>query len=246
MRNARPVAAFAGILDGRRLWLAIEDAPGSLALRGTRSGDVIASENEVRADEQPGYKAARIDLDRLPGGDETTYDVVLVPTRGRTPQPVAADAVEPGRPGTAWRLGRTDDGVLQVQRERLLEAAQLRSLEVVEGGLRLTIAGVGTELALLVDEEPVHTLPTTVEGDLVVATIEAASLPDLAEQGTQVALGEPGAWLPIRRRANDLGDPGRGAVLPAVVDDEGRERLRLRWSPRATLRAMVLGPEADG
>lgn len=249
MRSAGPAAAFAGVLDGHRLWLAIEDAPGSLALRATGSGDVLTPGNEVRPDEQPGFKAARFDLDLLPGDAEPAYDVVLVPTRGRRPRPVTVDAVKPPRPGATWRLARTDEGVLRVHREQPPAAAELRSLEVTADGVRLALAGAGAgagaHLALLVDDEPVHTLPTATEGDLVVATIDAASLPNLAEQGTQVVVGEPGGWLPVRRQANDLADPGRGAVLPTLVDRDGRERLRLRWSPRALLRAMVLGPEGD-
>ncbi len=246
-----PVSAFAGILDGQRLWLAVDDAPGSLALRDTGSGDVIAPENEVPADEQPGYRAARVDLAQLPGDAEATYDVVVVPARNSNPKPVWSEPftaplpppAEDGR--TQWRLGRTDEGLLQVRRGVVEEAAELRTVEVSDDGLRLTIAGAGSTLALLADDEPVLTLPLAADGDLLTVTIEASSLPDPADQPAQVVIGEPGAWLPIRRRANDLAEPGRGAPLPALVGDDDRERLRLRWSPRALLLARVLDPEAD-
>ena len=103
-----PVAAFAGILDGQRLWLAVDAAPGSLALRDTGSGDVIAPENEVPADDQPGYRAARVDLAQLPGDAEATYDVVVVPARNSTPKPVWSEPLTaPCRPPprTAGRSG---------------------------------------------------------------------------------------------------------------------------------------------
>ena len=248
-----PVAAFAGILDGQRLWLAIDDVPGSLALRDAGSGDVIAPENEVAVDDQPGYRAGRFDLGRLPGDTGTTYDVVLVPARDRKPQPVWSAPLTGPRPrpaedgATQWRLGRTEAGSLQVHRETVEPVAELRAVAVVDGGLRLTIAGTGGRLALLAGDEPVVNLPTTTEGDTVTATLDAASLPGTApEQPTRVMVGEPGAWQPVRRRDNDLADPGRGAPLPALVDDSERERLRLRWSPRALLTARLVEPGADG
>ena len=76
-------------------------------------------------------------------------------------------------------------------------------------------------------------------------TLRTASLPEPSEQAYRVGIGEPGAWLPVRRRDNDLAEPGRGAPLPALVDEKDRERLRLRWSPSALLVARVLDPEAD-
>ncbi len=246
-----PVAAFAGILDGQRLWLAVDAAPGSLALRDTGSGDVIAPENEVSADDQPGYRATRVDLAQLPGDAGATYDVVLVPARNSTPKqvwspPLTAPWPRPAEDGhTEWRLGCTDEGLLQVHRGAVEEAAELRTVEVNDEGLRLTITGVGSTLALLADDEPVLTLPLTAEGDLLTVTIDAGSLPDPADQPAEVVIGEPDAWLPVRRRANDLAEPGRGAPLPVLVDDDDRERLRLRWSPRALLLARVLDPEAD-
>ncbi len=220
----KPVAAFAGILDGQRLWLAIEDAPGSLALRDTASGDVIAPENEVRGDDQPGYKAARMDLAGLPGEAGATYDVVLVPARGRKPQPVLSGPVggqlprpaEDGR--TQWKLGRTDEGMLQVHRGTVDEAVELRSVETTDQGLRLTLTD-GSVLELTVEGEPV---PTDEHGHVMVGGV------------------------PIRRRANDLADAGRGAPLPTLVDDSERERLRLRWSPRGLLVARLVEPEGDG
>jgi hypothetical protein len=249
-----PVAAFAGILDGQRLWLAIEERPGSLALRDAGSGDVVAPENEV-TDDQPGYRSARLELGELPGDAEATYDVVLVPSGGRSPKPVWSPplAVPPPRPAedgrTQYRLARTDAGMLQVLRERAEEAAELRAVRVVEDGLRLIVAGTGSTLALLADGEPIATFPTSPDeagrADTVGVTIDTGSVPPPREQPAQVAIGEPGAWVPIRRRASDLAEPGRGAPLPSITDQAGRDRLRLRWSPRALLLARPLDPETE-
>jgi hypothetical protein len=240
----RPVAAFAGILDGRRLWLAVAEAPGSLALRATGSGAVITPENELPVDAQPGYLAARFDLDGLPDADETTYDVVLVSPGAGSPEPVGSAQLGDPRPGSAgWRLDRTDTGLLQARRETVDPAAELRAVTVTDEGLRLTVAGAGASLALLADGEPVVTLPF--DGDSVV--VAAAALPDVVpDKPTRVVVGEPGAWRPIRRRANDLLDPGRGAPLPTLADASARQRLRLRWTPRALLQARLFGPEGPG
>ena len=148
-----------------------------------------------------------------------SYDVVLVPARNSTPKqvwsgPLTAPRPRPAEDGhTQWRLGRTDEGLLQVHRGAVEEAAELLTVEVSDDGLRLTIAGVGSTLALLADDEPVLTLPLAADGDVLTVTIDAASLPDPADQPAQVVIGEPGAWLPVRRRANDLAEPGpRGAA----------------------------------
>jgi hypothetical protein len=83
-----PVAAFAGVLDGRSLWLAVDARPGSLALRETGSGDVIALSGDLPED-QPAYRSTRVDLAELPiSTDEAAYDVVVVPSGGRSPKPV--------------------------------------------------------------------------------------------------------------------------------------------------------------
>jgi hypothetical protein len=244
-----PVAAFAGILDGQRLWVAVDDRPGSLALRDTASGDVVAPTNEV-PDDQPGYRSARLDLDELPGDAEAAYDVVLVPSGGRSPKPVWSPPLAAPRPrpvdagGTQYRLARTDDGMLQVRRERAEPAAVLRAVQVVDDGLRLTISGTGSTVALLADGEPIATFPTTAaDTDMLTATIDVGSVSPPRETPTQVVIGEPEAWLPIRRRANDLAEPGKAAPLPSITDESGRERLRLRWSPRALLLARPLDPE---
>ena len=247
-----PVAAFAGILDGQRLWLAVDDAPGSLALRDTGSGDVIAPENEVPADDQPGYRAARVDLAELPGDADASYDVVLVPARNSTPKPVWSEPLTAPRPRpaedgrTQWRLGRTDEGLLQVHRGAVDEAAELLTVEVSDDGLRLTIAGVGSTLALLADDEPVLTLPLAADGDVLTVTIDAASLPTPPTSRPRSSSASPAPGCRSVAAPTTSPSPDAGRRCRRWSDDDDRERLRLRWSPRALLLARVLDPEADG
>ena len=65
---------FAGVLDGRRLWLAVDALPGRLALRDP-DGEVVDLPSEG-GDEQPGYLSTRLDLAALTRA--ATYDVVVV------------------------------------------------------------------------------------------------------------------------------------------------------------------------
>ncbi len=86
------------------------------------------------------------------------------------------------------------------------------------------------------------------EDDAIVATFGDGVL-------TADALGEPqlasvtAGGLPVRRRGNDIVDPGRAVPLPELYAVEpgleDRVRLRLRWSGDGMLMARILDPEAD-
>lgn len=230
------------MLDGRTLWLAIDERPGSLALRDTDSGDVIALPGDL-TDDQPGYRSIRVDLRDLPGTDDAAYDVVLVPSGGRAARPVWSPPLDrrpippAGDGATQWSMRRTDEGMLQLHRGSPSPAAELRAIEVSPAGLRLTVVGPGGTLALL-DHDDKAAAQFSVDEDS--ATIAAADLPELAGP-LRVVLGEPGAWLPVRRRANDLAQPGRGAPLPEL--ETADSSCQLRWSPQALL---LLQPMATG
>lgn len=232
-----PVAAFAGVLDGRSLWLAIEAQPGSLALRESASGDVIALAGDL-AEDQPDYRSLRVDLSAL---TEAAYDVVLVPSSGRSPKPVwtpplpaaTAAVVDDQR----WELHRTDEGQLRLQHAPVPPAAEHTEILAVDDGIRVTTAPAG-ELTLV--GEAGDLVATLADGVLTSAAVSAAA-PQLA----RVMAG----GLPVRRRDNDLTDPGRAVPLPELyaVDPgfEDRVRLRLRWSGDGLLMARILDPEAD-
>ncbi len=239
------VAAFAGVLDGRSLWLAIEAQPGSLALREATSGDVIALAGDLD-DTQPAFRSIRVDLSGLPASlpndlGETAYDVVLVPSSGRaakqvwTPPLAAATAavIDDGR----WVLRRSDEGYLRLLHVPVTAAAELTQILAEDDGIRLTTAPVG-ELTLLGEADEVA---ATLPDDL----LTAAAISGLSPQLARVMAG----GLPIRRRSNDLTDPGRAVPLPELyADDPGLEdqvRLRLRWSGDGMLMARILDPDTD-
>jgi hypothetical protein len=240
------VAAFAGVLDGRSLWLAIEARPGSLALRDAASGDVIALPGDA-PDDQPAYRSTRVDLagltpGRSPAGrSETAYDVVLVPSGGRSPKPVwtppLVPTVTPVVDGARWELRRTDQGHLRLVEVTVPPAAELTGIGTVGDGIRVT-ADPGGRVALLGESgEEVASFPDGV--------ITAGALAGAAPQLSRVTAG----GLPVRRRGNDLTDPGRAVPLPELyAADPGlqdRVRLRLRWSGDGLLTARIIDPEAD-
>jgi hypothetical protein len=75
--------------------------------------------------------------------------------------------------------------------------------------------------------------------------LTAAALAGAADQMTRVTAG----GRPVRRRDNDLTDPGRAVPLPELYAVEpgleDRVRLRLRWSGDGMLMARILDAEAD-
>ncbi len=234
-----PVAAFAGVLDGRSLWLAVDARPGSLALRETGSGDVIALAGDLPED-QPAYRSTRVDLAGLPVSPEATYDVVVV-SGGRSPKPVwtrpLAPATAPAVDGSRWELRRSDEGNLRLARVTVPQAAELTGIVTEGDGIRVTTTP-GGELALVGEDDAV----VATYGDGV---LSAGPLAGAAPQLTRATAG----GLPIRRRDNDLTDPGRAVPLPELYADEpGHEdhvRLRLRWSGDGFLMARILEPGAE-
>jgi hypothetical protein len=233
-----PVAAFAGVLDGRSLWLAVDARPGSLALRESGSGDVIALSGDLPED-QPAFRSTRVDLAGLPvAADEAAYDVVVVPSSGRSPKPVWTPPLPPATAavvdGTRWELRRSDEGMLRLVRAVVPPAAELTGVATEGDDIRVTTTP-GGELALVGEDDGV--VATYADGLLT-----AEPLTGVAAQLTRVTAG----GLPVRRRDNDLTDPGRAVPLPELYAAEpGHEddvRLRLRWSGDGLLMARILEP----
>lgn len=241
--RGRPVVAYAGIVDGESLWVAVEARLGTLGLRPAGGGDVVALA-DGSADDQPAYTAACLDLTGLPAGPEpATYDVVLS-AGSRTPVVLWTPPLTPSTPRTArdgvtqLRLVRGPEGALQVARKRLPDAASLRGATAELGAAHLSLVGAGPLLAAVDEQGEVVASWDVVDQR---ATVTAASLADAAPQLTRLVTGEPGAWRPIRRRGNDLADPGKAAQLPPVfAADLDEPRFRLRWSPQAVLQLRVV------
>ena len=238
------MAAYAGILDGETLWLAVEATPGTLALRD-EAGEVHPLHSDL-AEDDPAYRSVRAGLLDLPGDDETAYDVVLVSPSGREPRlvwtppfPRNPTRVPPSRDGR-WQLGlrRTEEGMLRIRRSRPAAGLDVLDLAVDDEGLRITfVAGAATELRLVEDETVLAAYPLTRDGDRQVATIPEAALPEGTGQLGRLLAGD----LPLRRRANDLANPNHAVLLPELFgDDPDLARLRLRWSPDGHLLARVV------
>jgi hypothetical protein len=247
------VAAYAGILDGHTLWLAVEATPGTLALRDA-AGDVHPLHSDL-PEHDPAYRDVRADLLGLPGEDEAAYDVVVVPPGGRAPRLVwvppfpASPTRVPSTPDGRWQLGlaRTEEGMLRVRRSRSAPGLDVLDLAVAEDGIRVAFAagdpsdpddpGDPGELRLVEEGTVLAAYPLTREGDRQHAVIAEGALPHGTGQLARLLVGD----LPLRRRANDLANPHQAVLLPVLFgDDPDLARLRLRWTPEGHLVARIV------
>lgn len=256
-----PVAAYAGVLDGRHLWLAIEAVPGTLHLRDAGNGDLIPLAPDPTQD--PDYLATVIDLTELarPAGQtgHAAYDVVLKTSRLMPAKPVwvpplpAAGPmrVPPAPDGvTQFAVERTEDGHLRVVRETLPAAAELVAVERRDDSVHLTMrppapVAAGTHLLLLdPNDQVLGTLPVTGHDGLLEALVGVDDLPPGWFGVLRFALGTPESWVRVRRRHSDLADPNSAVLLPELDDeDPDQPRARLRWSPDSLLAMRVIDPD---
>lgn len=238
------MATFAGVLDGRSLWLAVAATPGALALRETTSGDVVALASDL-AEDQPEHRSVRVDLDGLGPAGEAAYDVVVVPPGGRAPRRVwsrpLTPATTPRHDGHRWAVVRDDEGWLGLRRTAAAPAVALTRVSAGPDGVRLDVEPAAT---LVLRSEDGSEVARLADGLLGVDTV--AGVPD---QPTAVTTDD---GRPVVRRDDDLLNPGRGAPLPelylpgdGVRDPLGLVRVRLRWSDSGELLARVLDPEPE-
>ena len=241
----RPQTAFAGVLDGRHLWLAVDATPGTLAVRETGTDRVFPLASDL-AEDDPRYRSVRSDLDALPGTGQARYDVVITAPGGKVhqvwspPLPRNEPVRVPAGDEVAWALARSEDGTLQLVREPAPAGAFLLEVESAPDDtmtLHLGGAPAGAELRLVDDEsgEVLLTRPLTVEAGVAVGTIVPADVPEGIGLSASVYAGD----LPVRRRANDLARPDNAVMLPQVqnTEDEGPLfSLVLRWLPDGVLR----------
>lgn len=245
----RPTAAFAAILDGQALWLAVSKRAGRLALRHSDSGAVVDLPHEEVTD-QPAYLAARLDLADL-DGREATHDVVLLPPGDLAPVVVRTEPLPPvgtrtsadGR--THHTLVRTSNETLRLHTTVLPAAAGLLAVRKLPEAVELTLVDAGPELAILDDSEQVLvSWPVEPAG---VVTITHEHITGLGPITRPAMTGRPGAWKPVRRRANDLLDPRAAAPLPQVDHPHADQPLlRLPWSRDALLLIRVFPLDAVG
>ncbi|WP_137293311.1 hypothetical protein [Nocardioides dongxiaopingii] len=242
----RLAAAFAGVLDGRRLWVAVEHGPdvvaGTFGLRDVATGDVVAPPDDDAGD-QPGHLAARLDLTALPDGPGP-HDVVLLPAGAGGARPLWTPPLGAHRSPLApdgrsrFALARADDGTLRVRREPVPAAAWLDLVRVGGEGAAdvvLRLSGPGATLRLVADDDvELATWPVR-DGTAVLAADALAALDGVAPQVARLLLDD----LPVRRHDHDLADPARAVPLPEIG------RLRLRWSPPGLLQARVLDEQQE-
>jgi hypothetical protein len=254
-----PVAAYAAVLDGCHLWLAIEAMPGTLSLRDPESGDLLPLNGDV--DDGLKYRAVRANLTQLPtpANPEVAYDVMLkssrlLPARHVwTPplKPLAPARVPPAPDGvTQFRIDRTESGHLRVLRRPLPVTAELVLIEPRGGSVHLVVRppdGVqaGTHLLLLdTEDDLIGNLPMTGQDGTLEALLGVDDLPAGHFGVIRLALGTPEDWVRIRRRRSDLADPNAAVLLPELYgDDLDRPRARFRWAPDSLLTVRVLDPD---
>lgn len=251
--RGRPVVVYAAILDGQTLWLAIEAAPGSLALRDVETGVVVGLKSDLTEDKQA-YRSIRVALTDLGGEDERSWEPVLVPSGGGTPKPVwsyplpepGPTKIPPSRDGSLqFALQRTDDGALHIARHRRPRNAELRSVEILDTGIGLSLGQVDpedTHLLVVGKGEVIASFPLTREGDTATCVLSADGLPAGARPFVRLAVGTLEHRRPIHRWRNDLRDPN-SAVLPILFGrDDGEARLRLRFERKGALSARLSEP----
>lgn len=248
------------MLDGEHLWLAVEAAPGTLALRATGGDEVVPLVGDH--EDTPTFRSVRADLLALPGLEDATYDAVLVGPGGRSPKPVWTPPLAQVGPGDGptlvptsrdgslrFGLERADDGTLRLVRTAVTEPPpRLVSLTTPASGdaVELHVAGApGGELHLRAAGpagEVVATVPI-VDGR---AVLHRDVVP--LDRGPKLAVtaGTAAASRPVARDGNDLRDANRATLLPQLHrDDADRPLWRLAWSPERTLVVRVPPRDTD-
>ncbi len=245
-----PSAALAIVVEGRWLWVATGARPGRLALARVdgenRVTEVLDLPTESTTD-QPQHLGARIDLAPL-DGEQHRFDVVVVPPDGGRPESLTTGPLSSavGHTSTDGRtqhlLVRAPDGRLRLRTTLLPEAAGLLGVRKLPDALEVTLVDAGPELAILDDDDGADgaVLVSWPLDERGTATITAAQVAHLEPATRPAVTGRPGAWKPVRRRANDLLDPRAAAPLPQLDRPEtDSPLLRLPWSREATLLVRV-------
>lgn len=245
-----PVAAYAGILDGRHLWLTLESG-GPAELTGQQGTFPLTEVTDL--------------LDLLPtGADQPAYFDVVADGRPVWSRPFADDPTRvPVSPDgrTQLVLERAETGHLRVGRRPVAPTALLEAIELRGRDAHLTLqppgeVRPGTHLLLLdASDGLLGQLPVTAHDGHVEALVGGADLPAGYFGVVRLALGTEESWVRIRRRRSDLADPHRAVLLPELHDtahepssaEEDAPRARFRWNPDSHLALRVLDPaEAIG
>lgn len=183
-----PAASYAGILDGRRLWLAVEGTP---ALRDAAG----------RLHPLAGDPATGLDLPDGEGEWDVVCDGEPVTIGPFSPSPTTI----PPSPDGRWQLDlvRTDAGALRVRRSRRAPGVDVLGFAVEDDGVRVVLADDPAEVRVGGTTYPVtdRTVLLT-PGPVGPVRAHPGDLPlrrranDLTTPGQAVLLPEPLRWSP--------------------------------------------------
>ena len=231
----RPGATFAGVLDGRHLWLAVDATPGALALREAgpdpTTGTVVPLASDL-AEDDPRFRSVRSDLAALPGSGAGRYEVVITAPGGKVhrvwtpPLRRNEPVLTPASGEVQWRVARTGDGTLELVREPAPPGALLVGIDIDADDvttLRVEGAAPGAELRLVDDES----------GEVLVTR------PLSDDDGVAVADAEPGGRA---RRGSGSPRPCTSATCPYVA---GTTTSPGRTTPCSSPRCRTTGDD-DG
>lgn len=247
-------AAYAAVLDGIHLWLAVpvNELTGELALR-TEDDQLLTLADELAHDpatraatERTGVRGVRV---RLPEDTDGLFDVVMTTSGSVRPVALAdsADTARSARTARATRPDRAqictlepaDDGRLRVRVRPQPEVSVLLAATYDHGVATFSCsrpADAGERVHLLTRDDTVAaTLPSRVSDDTL--TVELAPEQCRLDAGPLLfAVEAPRAPIPVVRRDNLLPDPFE-VPLPSVDDETGvLARLRFRPDGRLVLR----------
>jgi hypothetical protein len=258
-----PRAVFAGILDGERLWLALDREAGQPALVDLATEKLLRPYSDLpegHDETEPDYQSVRWPLSRvLPVSDGAEVEVVAVGDDGASYETVRVETLpDPAGPNRTldsddprWQfiLVRGPRGALRVRRRARPTVSRVLEARYVDRTAAITVESLGRESAdlLLLDRTqrvvlarlPMETTERGFHRVVVDADVPNETGPYLA------ALGTPGDRVPIVRRDNDLfmADP-HSAMLPVIIEPGGDEdSVRLRYGPEGMLRFVRPQPE---
>lgn len=249
-----PAAAYARLLDGERLWLAVPAGAGRPALWDERDGHLVEPADDLPGDHvehDPSCRSVRWRVTEIvPEEEDAELLLVVVPDDGGKPAPLRPAPRPPAShlriPPTSdgeWRFAMRagEDGFLRVRRTRAARVVRLLDVELAGAAVTLTCTarqdGPVQLLFLAKHGEVAHALPTERTPDGVVARLTAADLPP-APGGYRLAVGRAGDQGSVVRRQNDLlVEESTSVLMPLLLDPEtGQVAGRLQFNTQGVLR----------
>jgi hypothetical protein len=220
-------AEFAGVLDGRALWLAVPltelDMPAEQWSFAVRHEDGVLT--PLGGDVDGAHLAVAADLPTVPG----TYDVLV--TAGDEVRPLVAPEPPPGPTRVPdhepVRFALVyDDAGLRLTATPFQQSAEVVALATDGTSVTITVEGPGERLLFVQDKVDLGSVPMAPGPRGSTATVTRDDVP-----GTHVRLvvldGE--RRRPVRRARNGLAAAGPAVLLPVLERDDGEPTLVCNW-----------------